>query len=206
MLKRLAVLTALVISSVAYAHADQITGTISIVGADTFTSNTVTFLSAQIDGGAGANTGSFSILTNGNPVLMFPGFTGALPYSQGENTVPAIISPVEVLRTTEAGKTFSFFMTDYNATYVSGVTGCRIGSCLDITGDGFFTGTGYDRTPGFFEFTTQLVAGQSTTTFSASGVTTGNPPAVPEPASLALVGTGIAGVAGMLRRRFASAA
>jgi hypothetical protein len=201
MLKRLCAVCALVIGSVSFAHADSITGTLSLGGDDSFTSSTITFTDAFIAGGSGANTGSFSILTNGNVVTMFPGFSGPLPYTQGENTVPPAISPVEVMTTTEAGETFSFFMTDYNASYVSGVTGCTGSTvCLDVTGDGYFTGTGainYDNTPGSFTFTTQLTPGQSSTSFSASALTS----PVPEPASLALVGSGLLGIAGLASRR-----
>jgi hypothetical protein len=202
MLKRLGLVCALVIGSVSFAYADPITGTLSITGDDTFTSSSITFLgSTFIAGGSGANTGSFSVLTNGNPVTMFPGFAGALPYTQGENTVPAAISPVEVMTTTEDGETFSYFMTTYNASYISGVPGCTgTTTCLDVTGTGFFTGTGttdYDDTPGEFTFTTQLAAGQSSTSFSASALAT----PVPEPASLALVGSGLLGIAGLASRR-----
>jgi len=204
MLKRLAMLTALAVGSIAVAHADPITGTVGLVGSDSFTSNSIVFYSAEINGGSGANTGTFSTLTDGNVVQMFPGYVGSLPYQQGFQTVPSNISPVEVFSTTEGGMTFSYWMTDYTATYVSNVTGCMDATCLDVTGDGYFSATGYDNTNGTFTFTTQLDNGQSSTTFSASGVTTGGSP-VPEPASLALVGTGIAGAAGLLRRRFAGA-
>jgi hypothetical protein len=197
MMKSLVALSALALGTVAVAHATPISGTLSIGGDDTYTTSTITFIDAAIGGGPGANTGTFSFLTNGNSVTMFPAFAGALPYSMGQNTVPAAISPVELETTTEGGITVDFFMTDYNAMLVSGVTGCTTGTCLDVTGNGYFTETGYTNSPGSFTFTSQLEPGQTSTTFSASALAS----PIPEPDTLALVGTGLLGFVGFARRR-----
>ena len=198
MLKHFAALSVLVFGSFTVAYATPITGTLSLDGSDSFTSSTLTFISATIAGGPGANTGTFSVLTNGNLVTMFPNSPATLPYSIGQNPVPVNVSPVEVMTTTEGGITFNFFMTDYNAQLLTNVTGCTNATCLDITGNGFFTATGYTDTPGSFTFTTQETAGQTSTSFSASAIAA----PTPEPASLALVGSGILGLAGLARRRF----
>jgi hypothetical protein len=65
---------------------------------------------------------------------------------------------------------------------------------LIVAGKGEFHLTGYDATPAAFTLTTQ---GNSMTTFSASA--SGTASAVPEPMSLALLGTSLAGM-GIVRR------
>ena len=186
-------------------HADPISGFFSATGTDSFTSSTITFSNAQVAGDIGGTFATY--LTDGNTISFLP---GALPYNNGPNTPPNppfTTGTVPLFTTTEGGETFTFEMTDYNAGYITnGTEGCTSGStCLDVTGDGFFTATGpTSGTSGaaVFSFTSQYVAGQpvdSITTFSAS--TSAVPSAVPEPSTLALLGTGVLAMAGLVRRR-----
>lgn len=182
-LKNVAAVAILGLTSAVAAYATPITGQFSITGASV------------------ADNGSSLVFTpNTINVGAAPTLYGSFQTLLTANESGIITSPINYATYTPNSASLIFTNSNDTVTFnIGSITEVTNGAFGNFTGTGIIstTAAGYTATPGTLLFTTQ---GNGVTTFSATANANGTSP-VPEPSTLALLGTGLLGLAGAAKRK-----
>lgn len=169
------------------AHATPITGTIGLGGNGTYSMATGQFTAgAANDNGHNAYVNAAD--TKAGDSLSNFTFLHVADFYDFNTT--DLSTGAKVFTTKENGKTLTFTLTNVTS---SGTNAAGPG----FVGSGILSETGFDNTVAMFSLNTNADAG-TVVTFDTTAAPT------PEPSSLILLGTGVLGAAGMMRRKIAT--
>lgn len=170
--------TSLAFAGSAFAGPIAAGSALNITGNSTFNSTTITFSNPA--NSPGMNTGSFSVITPCTTcATMAPTTGGVLTYNP--------FTPGEIFTLTEGANTATFTAT--SGVHVSNTTSGGF-NLLNIVDNGTMTLTGFSTTPGSVSLTLNEATGEISGSFSVTATAS----AVPEPASLTLLGTALLGL------------
>lgn len=186
---KLAVLGAALSASVPFALASSITGQVSLFGPNSYNASQITFgPGSTMIGGTVSGTSFVPYFTDGQVVTM------------NNFGIAGSFNPGVIFTVTENNETLSYYLQTLTTTF-SNQSNSFPGN-LTLTGMGYFSESGavdFADTPATFNLTSQLGGNNGVgVTFSETSFT---PSPAPEPSSIALLGTGLLGVAAMVRRR-----
>ncbi len=174
-------IAAALVSAPLVLHADPLmTGQFSITGTVENVGTTLMFTAGDVVVGTGTQTGTFlTLLSNGEAVTAPSANIPYSPYTAG-----------------------SYFFQIGSLTVTLDSLGVSGKGPLDFSGVADLTASGFADTLANYSFS---IPASGSTDFTATFIAEAAPPAVPEPSSLALLGSGILGLAGTAVRKFRSA-
>jgi len=168
------------------AKADFINGSMDVsIGNDTWSATQLNF-NALLTGYVLDSTGNLTVFPSTPPTSV--AITGATLVFGSPTSTPDVFTFIS------GGNTGTFTFTDVNIITDNG-------SILSLTGDGWLTLTGKDQTYAVFTASGADSGGLYGVNSSGFDFNLQANPA-PEPGTLTLFGTGLLGLAGMLRRKF----
>jgi hypothetical protein len=153
-----------------------------------------------------------TVTNSGTSVAVGPSFSLAGgTYDGSDDTLIGIINnSSSSLSSIKLSSSTDIFGFDGDGIDTYGVTGNSKDSSGYGGPDSFFTGINAFATSGTVDFVTSLAAGGGNTYFSleealvpSEVIVTPPTPGVPEPSTIVLLGTGLAGLCGAVKRRFA---
>lgn len=186
---KFAVLGAVLAASAPFASATPITGQLSLIGPNSYTATNITFgVGNSMIAGAITGTSFTPFFTDGQIVTMT------------NFAIDGSFVPTTVFSVTENSVTLTYFLQTLTTTFSNaGISGGFPGD-LTLIGTGFFTETGFSDTAATFNLTSQVGQNAGTgVTFSETSFAPA--PTVPEPSSIALLGSGLVGAALFMRRK-----